>query len=252
MLLLLMDSRATSNTVSLPSLYTLLLLLTNKQPGLTHRNKYTGLTLAEDPTIAIIETGNELSGSNFADGDVPNTWTQSIASYVKQLATNKLIMDGTYGINATHFELGIIDIFSDHFYPLSIEKLQNGIDQVALADRTYFAGEFDWTYNSGGDSPTDFYSAVEAQLKKSSPVIVGDAFWSLFMHDVGAPNGCKVYVNHTDGFALQYGNPLNSATMNLRIAELRQHFLRINGNEGARLALPKVGCPGPVYQSGGT
>jgi len=219
---------------------------------LTHKNQYTGLTLAEDPTVSIIETGNELGGPIFGDMWVPNSWTQEIASYVKSFAPDKLIMDGTYGVNATHFELGIIDIFSDHFYPLSISKLENDIAQVALAERVYVAGEYDWVGVSGGDNLTDWYAVIEAQTKKNPPVIAGDAFWSLFMHEVGAPHGCQIYVNHTDGFTLQYNNPLNSNYTNEHIELVRQHMSWMSGNKDAGLGLPEVGCPGPAYQAGGT
>ena len=45
----------------------------------THKNPYTGLTYAEDPTIAMYETGNELGGATFGDMDVPNSWTEEIS-----------------------------------------------------------------------------------------------------------------------------------------------------------------------------
>lgn len=46
---------------------------------LTHVNPYTKLSYAQDPTIFAYETGNELSGVVWSDGDVPNSWTQDIA-----------------------------------------------------------------------------------------------------------------------------------------------------------------------------
>ena len=46
---------------------------------ITHVNKYTGLSYANDPTIAMYETGNELGGPIFGDMNVPNSWTQEIA-----------------------------------------------------------------------------------------------------------------------------------------------------------------------------
>lgn len=161
---------------------------------LTHKNQYTNLTYAEDPTIAIIETGNELGGPIFGDMDVPNSWTQEIASYVKSLpsASDKLILDGTYGINTTHFALPIIDIFSDHFYPRNVTKLRDGIAEVKTTNRVYEAGEYDWISGSG-DSLPDFLGAIEAEAMQGT--ITGDMYWSLFMHDVGAPNGCNIYVN---------------------------------------------------------
>ena len=144
---------------------------------LTHKNQYTGLTMAEDPTVAIIETGNELSGPDFGDKYVPNSWTQEIASFVKSLGPHKLIMDGTYGINKTHFALDIIDIFSDHFYPLNDTQLKQDIAAVKTTNRAYVAGEYDWTGLNGGDSLKDFFSIIEAEQTKAKPGVSGDLFW---------------------------------------------------------------------------
>ena len=47
---------------------------------ITHKNPYTGLTYAEDPTVAMYETGNELGGPTFGDMDVPNAWTEEISA----------------------------------------------------------------------------------------------------------------------------------------------------------------------------
>jgi mannan endo-1,4-beta-mannosidase len=144
---------------------------------LTHKNKYTGISMAEDPTVAIIETGNELSGPDFGDMYIPISWTQVIAHYVKSLGPHKLIMDGTYGINTTHFAVNTVDLFSDHFYPLNISRLEQGSAQVKSANRVYVAGEYDWTGLHGGDNLTNFFSAIEADQKQSEPVISGDLFW---------------------------------------------------------------------------
>lgn len=156
---------------------------------LTHRNPYTGLSYADDPTIFAYETGNELGGPKFGDKDVPVAWTQEIAQYIKQLGPHKLVVDGTYGINATHLGIPEVDIYSDHFYPLNVAKLEQGISQVRAAKKVYLAGEYDWTGLNGGttpqgDSPANFYHAIEAHQASKDPVIVGDLFWSLFMHNV--------------------------------------------------------------------
>ncbi len=90
---------------------------------LTHINKYTTLSYAEDPTIFAYETGNELTGPVWLDMDIPPAWISEIGGYVKSLAPQKLIVDGTYGINQSHLSVPEVDIVSDHFYPVSVDQL---------------------------------------------------------------------------------------------------------------------------------
>jgi len=210
---------------------------------LTHVNPYTGLTYAEDPTIFAYETGNELGGPIFGDMDVPVEWTDEICSYVKQLGPHKLCIDGTYGVNQTHLSIASVDAFDDHFYPLNLTKLQDDIELVGSAGKVYLAGEYDWTGNDPTPSLQSFYDIIEAQQNASEPVIAGDLFWSLFMHDV--PD-CNIFVNHSDGFALQYGNPTNTVQNNTQISTIRQHFFKMQ-NESVSSYLPAVACPG-VYE----
>lgn len=174
---------------------------------LTHVNPHTNLTYAEDPTIFAFESGNELAGPVWGDMDVPAAWVEDIAGYVKSLAPGKLFVDGTYGVNQTHLGLEDVDIFSDHFYPVDIAKLQKGLDLgewrtvrenqgaskkktdpsclVASVNKSYFAGEYDWVGSADdgatprGDSLPDWFKVIE-----QSPVAAGDAFWSLFGHNV--------------------------------------------------------------------
>ena len=230
---------------------------------ITHVNQYTGLSYAEgtldalravqrqlahwrtDPTIFAYETGNELGGPIFGDMWVPNEWTEEISSFVKSLAPHKLIVDGTYGVNKTHLSIDTVDIYSDHFYPLNDTKLQADIALVASANKTYLAGEYDWTGNvKTASSLSSFYSIIEAQQNQTEPVVAGDLFWSLFMHDV--PN-CNIYVNHSDGYTLQYGNPLNTVQNDTQISTIRQHFFRMQG-QNVTSYLPAQACPGPTAE----
>jgi len=208
---------------------------------LTHKNQFNNLTYAEDPTIFAYETGNELGGPIFGDMDVPVSWTTEIARYVKELAPKKLVIDGTYGVNATHLGIDEVDIYSDHFYPLENSKLTGDIAAVEAANKIYLAGEIDWTGLNGGDTAESFYGIIEARQKLEKPVVAGDLFWSLFMHDV--PD-CQIFVNHSDGFALQYNNPLNSANTTGQISLVREHFFAMK-NITVSSDLPAVACPGP-------
>jgi mannan endo-1,4-beta-mannosidase len=93
----------------------------------THVNPYTGLSYSQDPTIFAYETGNEMLGPFWGDMDCPSSWISEIGKYVKSLAPKKLFVDGTYGINQTHLNIPEVDIFSDHFYPPTVEKLKEGL-----------------------------------------------------------------------------------------------------------------------------
>lgn len=74
-------------------------------------------------------------------------------------------------------------------------SMDTNADSIAVAsvNKSYFAGEFDWTgstdggVTTNGDSLVDWFDIIE-----KSPVAAGDAFWSLFGHDV--PN-CNVSNN---------------------------------------------------------
>jgi mannan endo-1,4-beta-mannosidase len=151
---------------------------------LTHRNQYNNLTYAEDPTIFAYETGNELLGPVWGDMNCPADWVADIAKFVKGIAPNKLIFDGTYGINKTHLGIKEVDVFSDHFYPIDTTKLQAGVKAVESVGKVYFAGEYDWVGTSGGNSLESFFQMIE-----TSPTVGGDTFWSLFGRN--APN-CDV------------------------------------------------------------
>jgi len=107
---------------------------------------------------------------------------------IEILGPKKLCIDGTYGVNATHFAVPEIDVFSNHFYPLNNSILLSDIAAVQTANRVYIAGEITWT-GGKGDSLQSFYDVILKQQNGSQPVVVGSQIWSLFGHDV--PN-CEV------------------------------------------------------------
>ncbi|KAF2657529.1 glycoside hydrolase family 5 protein [Lophiostoma macrostomum CBS 122681] len=199
---------------------------------LTHRNQFTNLTYAEDPTIFAYETGNELGGPTFGDKDVPAVWTHEILSYVKELAPTKLTIDGTYGINAEHLNLSSVDIFSDHFYPMDVDKLSAGVELVAGTDKVYLAAEYGWTPQTQSKTPmSEFFAWIEQRQNH---------FWSYFGHNV--PD-CKTFVDHNDGLALQYGNPKNPVNYTTQISKIRQHLFKMQGI-AVDETLPPAPCPG--------
>ena len=169
---------------------------------LTHVNSYTGLTYAQDPTIIGYETGNELGGLVFGDKDVPVEWTREICQFIKQLGPQKLCIDGTYGVNTTHFTVAEVDIFSDHFYPLNTTKLESDIAEVESTNRVYLAGEIDWTGLNGGttlqgSSLAEFYDVILSRQNMTEPVVAGSLFWSLFEHNVPDCEVCFALSRHS-------------------------------------------------------
>ncbi|GAB1310044.1 mannan endo-1,4-beta-mannosidase [Madurella fahalii] len=204
---------------------------------LTHVNPYTNLTYAEDPTVFAYETGNELCGPAWKDMNVPVPWVREIGQLIKELAPNKLFVDGTYGVNRTHFEIDEVDIFSNHYYPISISKLRADLELMSIADRPYFAGEYTWL---GEGATSDANLTAWFREIETSPSVAGDAFWSLFGHNV--PD-CSTFVEHDDGLTMHYGNPAHETQIKL----VRQHFVKMSQglSIAADEALPPVPCPVP-------
>jgi hypothetical protein len=60
--------------------------------------------------------------------NVPAAWVQEIGAFVKGLAPQKLFVDGTYGVNRTHLSVEEVDIFSNHYYPVAVGKLQADLE----------------------------------------------------------------------------------------------------------------------------
>lgn len=55
----------------------------------------------------------------------------------------------------------------------------------------------------------------------------------------------KIFVNHSDGYTMQYNNPENSQYITTRIELVRQHFVKMGQglDTGANASLPAVPCP---------
>ncbi len=180
---------------------------------LTHVNIYTHRAYKDDPTIVAWETGNELRA--------PTSWVQRIASYIKHIDTNHLVMDGNdMNSGATpdikgDLALTSVDIYTGHYYPLSIGGLKWDAYQAQGANKVFVVGEYDWTNQHGGDALADFLYEIEQYQ-----AISGDLFWSLFGHDDAGR-----YVQHNDGYTLHY--PGDDAEMRLRVTLLTLHARRM-------------------------
>ena len=176
---------------------------------LNHVNIYTHRAYKDDPTILAWETGNELRA--------PTSWVQRIASYIKSIDTNHLVMDGN-DMNSGEapdmkgdLALKNVDMYTGHYYPLNIGGLKWDAYQAQSANKVFVVGEYDWTNQHGGDALADFLHEVEQYQ-----AISGDLFWSLFGHD-----DMGRYVQHSDGYTLHY--PGDDADMRMRVIMLSLH-----------------------------
>lgn len=179
---------------------------------ITRTNKVNGLRLVDDPTILAWESGNELHGA-------PVAWTTEIAQYVKSIDPNHLFLDGTYGINQNALSVPEIDLYSNHYYPMS-DKISNDQKLVTNAGKVFFAGEFGWT---SGDL-NSFLQIIEQQS-------INNCYWSLFPHrdDYG-------FVQHSDGFTLHW--PGDTSAMTTRATLLRNSAFRQR-----KLQIPAMSIP---------
>ncbi|KPV76197.1 glycoside hydrolase family 5 protein [Rhodotorula graminis WP1] len=208
---------------------------------LNHVNAYTGVALKDDPTIMAWETGNELGGYMLGGGAPPASWTKDIASYIKKLAPNHLVADGTDGLTdyggslaTTGMKVSNVDLVTDHFYPALqwlLVKDKNWMN--SYQSKVFFVGENDWTGLKGGDDLDTFYSTIE-NMDGS-----GSMMWSIFGHD----DRCCDWIYHNDGYSLYYPNGMSSS-MNKAAIKLMKHWYRMRGLTPPS-ALPAVACPQP-------
>ncbi|GCE28765.1 hypothetical protein KDA_42490 [Dictyobacter alpinus] len=186
---------------------------------LNHINSYNGIAYKNDPTIMAWETGNEISPSV--------NWTRTISDYIKGIDNHHLIMDGSKNISAGTLAINSVDMFTQHFYPLSDSLLTSDAQVASYQHKVFVAGEYDWTGTKGGDTLSSFLPSVEHNSE-----IAGDLYWSLFGH-----NDTYGYTQHDDGYTLHY--PGNTADRRARIQSLRSHAYAMS-----KQAVPNLPAPG--------
>lgn len=207
-----------------------------------HFNPYTGRTWANDPTIAMWETGNELGGYIGREGYPPAQWTQGIINAIRSIDSQHLIMDGSGGFynystkeTSPSLQLAQIAVMSDHGYPRNVALLNSQIPLALNAQKGFFVGEYDWTDATGGDSLGSYLNAIE------STNYLGDMIWNVMGHD----SQCCKFVPHNEVYSMYYPNG-NTPALQGNILQVVQHWYRMT-NRPVPATLPGVTCPQPVF-----
>lgn len=119
-------------------------------------NTFNGIAYKNDPTILAWENGNELIGS-------PDAWSADICAYIKGIAPNQLVIDGSFGVRTASLTDANVDIVSDHFYPMDTTRLAADLATANLSNKVFIIGEYDNNQiYAGGSTLANFLAAVEA------------------------------------------------------------------------------------------
>ncbi len=109
------------------------------QHVINRKNTVTGVRYKDDPTIFGWETGNEI--------DSPPEWTRDIASYIKSLDMNHLVIDGNSlrGVQQSSIDDPNIDVLTSHHYPNAKSTMLAAVQTACRATKgrkPFFVGEF--------------------------------------------------------------------------------------------------------------
>jgi hypothetical protein len=163
---------------------------------ITRVNTITNIAYKDDTSILAWETGNELI--NLDNSIVPGAWSIDIASYIKSIDGNHLVMDGSYmyyGISSLVLSSPHIDILTNHYYdnprPPPVRSPNNNNEGVrnepgrwTFADRVHADAEMARRAGKAfvvGEVGLCSLSDIKATLAtiKNDPSVSGALLWSL-------------------------------------------------------------------------
>lgn len=208
---------------------------------LNHVNVYTGIPNKDNPTIMSWEIGNELP---YGTGGATEftTWTNTISTFIKSIASRQLVMDGDEFIDPGDLTLPNVDIQSPHFYPLNISLFNADAASVAAAGQALVVGEYAWNDTSTTSRLAPFLADVQ-----STPSVSGDIYWAIYPQ-----NDDFGYVEHYDGYQLHFpgddtdvvndhgvGTPVPSGVSDTPlVTDLRDHAYAMSGLPVPPYAVP--------------
>jgi len=203
---------------------------------LKRTNTLTGVKYKDDKSILCWETGNELNS--------PYSWVKEIASYIKSLDENHLLMDGYYAIDGyrkVHKESiddSNIDILSSHHYeqdPYTQINHIKGNLEIIQGKKPYVLGELGFESTSAHAKTYDYII--------SNKEITGTLNWSIRSHRReggfywhSEPVGHNLFKSyHWPGFSSGYTYD-EIGLLNL----MRNKAYEIDGLKPPKLAKPKT------------
>lgn len=188
-------------------------------------NTLTGIPYKEDKAILAWETGNEINP--------PDEWTARIASHLKKLDPNHLVMDGKGEFTDDILRNPDVDIVTTHYYEDAHFRTEP-LKQInrCRGKRPFFVGEY---FNCNRELMTHLLNTV---IEEGA---VGAMLWSLRYRNAaggfyfqGDPNDPHSHVfnwpahpAHRDGFNVSI------------MEELRHAAYRIQGMPVPRLPIPE-------------
>ncbi|KAJ8329988.1 hypothetical protein QVD99_003547 [Batrachochytrium dendrobatidis] len=150
---------------------------------LNRKNTVNGIRYGDDCTILAWQTGNELGG--WEGAPPPSRWTIDIATYIKGLAPNTLVMDGTMGgldfkkrIPIESLQSKYVDVFSNNYYygRQDIQRLKDDPAHTRSYKKAFAVTEFGLADEG---TLTDVATAIS-----SNKLVSGGLLWSLRYHSV--------------------------------------------------------------------
>lgn len=182
---------------------------------LNHYNPYNKCFIKDDPSLGMIELGNELG--NIREGanslTIPTyDWLLDISNYIRTIDKNHLILNPADESLGQSNEMGIenLDCHGAHFYWEDYNRLDHGINIVRQAGKPYIVGEY------SSFAAEKWFRDIENRNVKAS------WFWSMYPHTNGIFGGDKI--PHNDGYTIHY-----SEDNKKQLLLIAQHFCRLKG-----------------------
>lgn len=139
-------------------------------------NTLNSLRYGDDPTICIIETGNEINA--------PDAWIDEMAAHIATLAPNALFKDGNdlQAVSANSIAEGYL--VGNHYYQgshnFTVAQLEADLATANLGDTVWFTEEFDWNNQRGGEDFVSLFGPALLANKAAYPLVL---WWNSTGHD---------------------------------------------------------------------